>query len=110
MPKYVPVTAEDMLVHYNGIYAGVFGMVREYYAQEPPEALFGKIFQVGEFARTRLPGGQMCGVRSASLYQWLDRDGGFDASDYCVPKEVLFPDRVEDLTYAKLRFALAERG
>lgn len=110
VPKYVPVTAEDMLVHYNGIYAGVFGMVREYYAQEPPEALFGKIFQVGEFARTRLPGGQMCGVRSASLYQWLDRDGGFDASDYCVPKEVLFPDRVEDLTYAKLRFALAKRG
>ena len=110
VPKYVPVTAEDMLVHYNGIYAGVFGMVREYYAQEQPEALFGKIFQVGEFARTRLPGGQMCGVRSASLYQWLDRDGGFDASDYCVPKEVLFPDRVEDLTYAKLRFALAERG
>lgn len=110
VPKYVPVTAEDMLVHYNGIYAGVFGMVREYYAQEPPEALFGKIFQVGEFARTRLPGGQMCGVRSASLYQWLDRGGGFDASDYCVPKEVLFPDRVEDLTYAKLRFALAERG
>ncbi len=29
VPKYVPVTAEDMLVHYNGIYAGVFGMVRE---------------------------------------------------------------------------------
>ena len=27
-----------------------------------------------------------------------------------MPKEVLFPDRVEDLTYAKLRFALAERG
>ena len=78
VPKYVPVTAEDMLVHYNGIYAGVFGMVREYYAQEPPEELFAKIFQVGEFARTRLPGGQMCGVRSASLYQWLDRDGGFD--------------------------------
>lgn len=75
VPKYVPVTAEDMLVHYNGIYAGVFGMVREYYAQEPPEALFGRIFQVGEFARNRLPGGQMCGVRSASLYQWLDRDG-----------------------------------
>ena len=52
----------------------------------------------------------MCGVRSASLYQWLDREGGFDASDYCVPKEVLFPERVEDLTYMKVRFALAERG
>ena len=109
-PKYVPVTETDMRVHYNYIHWGVCGMVREHYPDVPPEALFGKIFQVGEFAKTHLPGGQMCGVRSASLYQWLDRAGGFDASDYCVPKEVLFPDRVEDLTYVKVRFALAERG
>ena len=109
-PKYVPVTGTDMLVHYDYIYGGVFGMVQEHYPQMPPEALFGKIFQVGEFARTSLPGGQMCGVRSASLYQWLDRDGTFDASDYCVPKEVLFPEKVEDLTYVKVRFALAERN
>ena len=109
-PKYVPVTGTDMLVHYDYIYGGVFGMVQEHYPQMPPEALFGKIFQVGEFARTSLPGGQMCGVRSASLYQCLDRDGAFDASDYCVPKEVLFPEKVEDLTYVKVRFALAERN
>ena len=108
-PKYVPVTATDMAVHHDCIHWGVYGMVREHFPQTPPEDLFGKIFQVGEFARTYLPGGQMCGVRSASLYQWLDRDGGFDASDYCVPKEVLFPERVEDLTYIKVRFALAER-
>lgn len=108
-PKYVPVTAADMAVHRDCIHWGVYGMVREHFPQTPPEDLFGKIFQVGEFARTYLPGGQMCGVRSASLYQWLDRDGGFDASDYCVPKEVLFPERVEDLTYIKVRFALAER-
>ena len=108
-PKYVPVTAADMAVHRDCIHWGVYGMVREHFPRTPPEDLFGKIFQVGEFARTYLPGGQMCGVRSASLYQWLDRDGGFDASDYCVPKEVLFPERVEDLTYIKVRFALAER-
>ncbi len=108
-PKYVPVTETDMGIHYEYIHWGVYGMVEEYFPQLPPEALFGKIFQVGEFAKTYLPGGQMCGVRSASLYQWLDRAGGFDASDYCVPKEVLFPERVEDLTYVKVRFALAER-
>lgn len=108
-PKYVPVTETDMAVHYNCIHWGIYGMVREHFPQVAPEALFGKIFQVGEFARTQLPSGQLCGVRSASLYQWLDRDGGFDASDYCVPKEVLFPERVEDLTYIKVRFALAER-
>lgn len=110
VPKYVPVTEEDMTIHYRDIYGGVFGMVREYYPGIDPAVLFGKIFQVGEFAKTCLPGGQMCGVRSASLYQWLDREGGFDASDYCVPKEVLFPAKVEDLTYVKARFALAERG
>ena len=109
-PKYVPVTETDMCIHRDCIHWGVYGMVREHFPQMPPEALFGKIFQVGEFARTHLPGGRMCGVRSASLYQWLDREGGFDASDYCVPKEVLFPERVEDLTYMKVRFALAERG
>lgn len=88
-PKYVPVTETDMGIHRDCIHWGVYGMVREHFPRTPPEDLFGKIFQVGEFARTYLPGGQMCGVRSASLYQWLDRDGGFDASDYCVPKEVL---------------------
>ena len=108
-PKYVPVTETDMCIHRDCIHWGVYGMVREHFPQMPPEALFGKIFQVGEFARTHLPGGRMCGVRSASLYQWLDREGGFDASPYCVPKEVLFPERVEDLTYVKVRFALAER-
>ena len=108
-PKYVPVTETDMAVHRDYIHWGVYGMVREHFPQLPPEALFGKILHVGEFARTQLPGGQLCGVRSASLYQWLDRDGGFDVSDYCVPKEVLFPERVEDLTYLKVRFALAER-
>lgn len=108
-PKYVPVTEEDMLSHYWGVHAAIYGMVREYYRDTDPAEVFGKIFQVGEFVRTRLPGGQMCGVRSAAIYQWMDREGGFDASDYCVPKEVLFPEEVEDLTYVKVRFALAER-
>lgn len=108
-PKYVPVTETDMRLHHDCIHWGVWGMVQEHFPLAPPEALFGRIFQVGEFAKTYLPGGQMCGVRSASLYQWLDREGNFDASGYCVPKEVLFPERVEDLTYVKVRFALAER-
>lgn len=108
-PKYVPVTRADMEVHYHAIYGGVFGMVQEYYPHLPPEALFGNILETGEFARTSLPDGTMCGIRSASLYQWLDRHGEFDASDYCVPKEVLFPDTLQDMTYIRARFALAAR-
>lgn len=109
-PKYVPVTREDMELHYRCIYGGIFGMVQAHYPGVAPTQLFGSIWETGEFAKTSLPDGTMCGIRSASLYQWLDRDGTFDASDYCVPKEVLFPRRLEDLTYLKVRFALADRG
>ena len=108
-PKYVPVTEHDMRVHLGFIHSGIMGMVDEHFASSCPDILSRKVFQVGEFARTALPSGVMCGVRSASLYQWLDRDGSFDASPFCVPKEVLFPDELADLTYVKVRFALAER-
>lgn len=106
-PKYVPVSTAAMRVHYLFIYGGIYGMLRRRYPDLPSETLFGKIFQVSEFVRTHLDSGAMCGIRSSALYLWLDQNGGFDASDYCVPKEVLFPDRVEDLTYVKARFALA---
>lgn len=109
-PKYVPVSRTDMRLHYLYVYGGIYGMLREYYPTLPSDALFGKIFQVSEFAKTHLDNGVLCGIRSASLYQWLDRRGTFDAQDYCVPKEVLFPAKLEDLTYVKVRFALAERN
>ena len=107
-PKYIPLTEEDIRIHYIYAYSAVFGMIREAYPDVPTEKLFPKIFQVGEFVKTWLPDGRMSGIRSSSLYQWLDRNGTFDASDYCVPKEVLFPEQVEDLTYVRARFALAE--
>ena len=44
--------------------------------------------------------GTMNGIRSGCIYQWLDRDGQFDAEDYCVPKEVLFPDTLEGRYFA----------
>lgn len=106
--KYVPVSEAAMRLHYLYIYGGIYGMLRAHYPALPSDMLFGKIFQVSEFVKTYLESGAMCGIRSSSLYQWLDRDGGFDASNYCVPKEVLFPSRIEDLTYVKARFALAE--
>lgn len=107
-PKYIPLTEEDIRIHYIYAYSAVFGMIREACPDVPTEKLFPKIFQVGEFVKTWLPDGRMSGIRSSSLYQWMDRNGGFDASDYCVPKEVLFPEQVEDLTYVRARFALAE--
>lgn len=109
-PKYLPLTKTDLDIQYLYAYGLVFGMAGEYYRDLPETEVFGKIFQVGEFARTYMEDGRMNGIRSGALYQWLDRDGQFDASDYCVPKEVLFPDTLEDLLYVKVRFALAERN
>ena len=109
-PKYLPLTKTDLEIQYLYAYGLVFGMAGEYYRDLPETEVFGKIFQVGEFARTYMEDGRMNGIRSGALYQWLDRDGQFDASDYCVPKEVLFPDTLEDLLYVKVRFALAERN
>lgn len=108
--KYIPLTESDLEMHYRYMYGGVFGQVRECYKELPEDAVFGKIFQIGEFAKTYMPDGRMNGIRSSCVYQWLDEREGFDASDYCVPKEVLFPDRLEDMTYVKARFALAERN
>ncbi len=105
--KYIPLTRSDLLTHYIYMYGAVFGQIREYYANE--RDIFGKIFQVGEFAKTRMPDGRMNGIRSGCIYQWLDRYGGFDASDYCVPKDILFPDVPEDMMYIKVRSALQER-
>lgn len=108
-PKYVPVTVEDMMVHYRYAYGAVFGMAEEYYRDRKPEEIFGKIFQTGEFFRTFHENGVMNGIRSSSLYQWMDREEDFDTSDYTAPKEVLFPEQIENLDYIKIRFALACR-
>lgn len=107
-PKYLPLTQADLDLQYRYAYGTVFGCVREYYRDLPVEKVFGKIFQIGEFAKSYTENGIMNGIRSSCLFQWLDRDGQFDASDYCVPKEVLFPENLEDLLYVKVRFALAQ--
>ncbi len=106
--KYLPLTETDLKIQYTYAYGLLFGMVKEYYRDLPEEEVFGKIFQIGEFAKTYMENGTMNGIRSGCVYQWLDRDGKFDSGDYCVPKEVLFPDTLEDLLYVKVRFALAE--
>ena len=107
--KYLPLTESDIKLQYIYAYGAVFGTVREYYKEISEAELFGKIFQIGEFAKTYMPDGRMNGIRSGCVYQWLDRNGEFDASDYCVPKEILFPNTLEDLLYIKVRFALVER-
>ena len=108
--KYIPLTGYDLEAHYIFMYGAVFGQIRDYYKELSEKDIFRKIFQTGEFAKTYMSDGRMSGIRSSCVYQWLDENGGFDASDYCVPKEILFPETPEDKLYLKVRFALAERN
>lgn len=108
--KYIPLTEYDLEAHYVFMYGAVFGQIREYYKDLAEDEVFGEIFQIGEFAKTYMPDGRMNGIRSSCIYQWLDRNGEYDFSDYCVPKEILFPENLEDQLYIKVRFALAQRG
>lgn len=107
--KYIPLTEDDLNIHYHYMYGIIFGQMRAYYKHLDAQEVFGRIFQIGEFAKTCMSDGRMNGIRTTCIYQWLDRDGTFDASDYCVPKEVLFPAQLEDLLYVKVRFALSDR-
>ncbi len=108
--KFIPVTGGDVEMQYLYDYALVFGAVREYYSDRDEGEIFGKIFQVGEFGKTFMDDGRIKGIRSGCVYLCADKFVGFDASDYCVPKELLFPESLEDQLYLKLRFALAERN
>lgn len=53
--KYVPLTNSDLEIHYRYMYGGVFGQIRAYYRDLPEEAVFGKIFQIGDLPRPVCP-------------------------------------------------------
>lgn len=107
--KFIPVTGADVEIQYLYDYGLVFGAVREYYGDTDETDIFGKIFQIGEFGKTFMDDGRIKGIRSGCVYLCAEKYGGFDASDYCVPKEILFPETLKDQLYIKVRFALAER-
>ena len=108
-PKYVPVTQRDVTIHRIYQLDAVRDVIRKELAGVPDEKLFGKIFETGEFYRTAMPDGTMNGVRSGVLMRWMESRGELDFSGYTSPREVMFPERMENMQYAKLRFALACR-
>ena len=50
--KYLPLTETDLKIQYRYAYGVPFGMVKEHYRDLPEYEIFGKIFQIGEFAKT----------------------------------------------------------
>ena len=50
--KYLPLTVADLKIQHTYAYGVPFGMVKAYYRDLPEDEVFGKIFQIGEFAKT----------------------------------------------------------
>lgn len=108
-PKYVPITIRDVEIHKMYQMDLVKCMIRETIDGVSDEALFGKIFEIGEFFLTYMPDGTMNGVRSGVLHRWLESKNAINYSRFTAPKEVLFPEKLENMLYVKLRFALSCR-
>lgn len=108
-PKYLPLTEADISVQKTYLMDFVTGVIRREMGELSEKELFGRIFQTQEFFRTFAPDGTMSGVRSGALHRWLEARGEIREDLYTAPKEVLFPERIEDMIYVKLRFALACR-
>ncbi len=108
-PKYVPITGRDVAIHRIYQLDVVQDVIRRELAGVPDEKLFGKVFETGEFFRTAMPDGTMNGVRSGVLMRWLESGDELDFSAYTSPREVMFPEKMENMSYIKLRFALACR-
>ena len=106
LPKYLPVTKEGILLQKAYMMDAVAETVRRDTGMTD-EKLFGKIFETGQFFMTFMPDGTMNGVRSGALHRWLEQRGEICWERYTAPKEVLFPEKLEDMLYVKLRFALA---
>lgn len=105
-PKYIPLCREDVEKQHLYVDEAILGIIRETLPQYSMQELFGCIFHVSEFYLTEMPDGTMNGVRSGVSIRTAHREGSFDLSCYTAPEEVLFPARLEDMLYLKVRFAL----
>ena len=105
-PKYVPILERDIQrqqFYWNDL---IRETIRKQLSDATDEELFGKIFETGEFRRDFMPDGTMSGVRASALHRYLEERDELDIGCYTAPKEVLFPEEMEDMLYVKLRFAL----
>ena len=105
-PKYIPLCREDAEKQHLYVDEAIQGIIREALPQYSIQELFGCIFHLSEFYLTAMPDGTMNGVRSGVSFRTAHREGSLDLSCFSAPEEVLFPPRLEDMLYIKIRFAL----
>lgn len=108
-PKFVPILECDIQKQYFYWQDLIRESIRKQMPDASDEELFGKIFETSEFRRNFMPDGTMSGVRAGALNRYMEARGELDIDRFTAPREVLFPDAMEDMLYVKLRFALACR-
>ena len=108
--KYIPVSPEDarkQQAYWEGVIPGTIAQALSGYRTEE---LFGDLFQDADVYETFGANGKRTGVRSGVGPRYAKLSGSFPFSDYYAPPEVLFPEKLEEMLYVKLRFALADRN
>ena len=109
-PKYIPLTSEDIELQGRYWIEGVGECINEYFRARGRSNTKPKIFNIGEYFLTEMENGTMSGVRAGAPYLFRENAGLTDYDLYTAPKEILFPGKLEDMLYMKLRFALEERS
>ncbi len=108
-PKYIPLTSADINTQKRYAIDGVNETISDYFGMPDGEKPGKHIFYIGEFFRTFAENGTMSGVRMGAPYRVLEDGGELDLSVFTAPGEILFPEKLDDMLYMKIRFALADR-
>ena len=106
-PKYVPLCREDIEKQHLYEDLTVCGIIKESLPEFSEDELFGCIFNLGEVYLTFMPDGIMNGVRSGAFFRLEHKEGKFDLDIFSAPEEILFPKKLEDIQYLKVRSALS---
>lgn len=106
--KYFPLTKEDAVLQHRYWDGAIRAIIRKDLPEYTEEELFGKIFLMSDAYLTFMPDGIMNGVRSGVASRMQHEDGTYPYELFYAPEEVLFPKKLTDIQYVKLRLALEQ--
>lgn len=105
VPKFLPLSEESARVQHFYLDGVLDGMIQARHAPYEPICRF----PTADVFCTHMPDGTANGVRSGLSPVYAREKGDFPFAQYYAPEAVLFPEKLTDMQYVKLRFALARR-
>ena len=106
--KYFPLVKEDAVLQHMYWDGAIRAIIRKDLPEYTEEELFGKIFLMSDAYLTYMPDGIMNGVRSGVASRMQQEEGTYPYELFYAPEEVLFPKKLTDIQYVKLRLALEQ--